>query len=164
MELSGIFNFFILIYFLLFNIWVKTKLPFFIFPQAWILGLSNVICVCMRVCVCMCVCVYVCVCVCVHVCSVTRSCLTLCNPMDYSPQGFSVHGIFKVRILQQVTISYPGDLPDLETWPESLRSLALAGRFFITAPPGKLLSDARSIQIMSRFWSKVLFSYKTFKK
>ena len=36
-----------------------------------------------------CVCVYVCVCVCVLSC---LSCLTLCNPMDYSPPGSSVHG------------------------------------------------------------------------
>ena len=31
--------------------------------------------------------VCVCVCVCVH----AQSCLTLCNPMDYSMTGFSVH-------------------------------------------------------------------------
>ena len=33
------------------------------------------------------------------ICSVTQSCLTLCNPMDYSPSGSSVHGIFQARIL-----------------------------------------------------------------
>ena len=26
-------------------------------------------------------------------CSVTKSCLTLCDPMDYSLSGYSVHGI-----------------------------------------------------------------------
>ena len=26
-----------------------------------------------------------------------RSCLTLCNPMDCSPPGFSVHGILQAR-------------------------------------------------------------------
>ena len=31
----------------------------------------------------------------------------------------------------------PGDLPDPETEPTSSGSLALAGRFFATAPPGK---------------------------
>ena len=30
---------------------------------------------------------------------VTESCLTLCNPTDYSPPGSSVHGIFKARTL-----------------------------------------------------------------
>ena len=29
-----------------------------------------------------------------------QSCLTLCNPMDYSPTGSSVHGILQARILQ----------------------------------------------------------------
>ena len=29
---------------------------------------------------------------------VDQSCLTLCNPMDCSPPGFSVHGILQVRI------------------------------------------------------------------
>ena len=32
-------------------------------------------------------------------CSVSQSCLTLCNPMDCSPPGSSVHGIFQARIL-----------------------------------------------------------------
>ena len=29
---------------------------------------------------------------------VIQSCLTLCDPMDCSPPGFSVHGILQVRI------------------------------------------------------------------
>ena len=31
--------------------------------------------------------------------------LTLCDPMDWSPPGSSVHGIFQARILEWVTIS-----------------------------------------------------------
>ena len=41
----------------------------------------------------------------VRVRSVTRSCLTLCNPMDCSLPGSSVHGIFQARILEWVVIS-----------------------------------------------------------
>ena len=37
---------------------------------------------------------------------VTQSCLTLCNPMDCSPPGCSVHGIFQARILEWVAISF----------------------------------------------------------
>ena len=37
---------------------------------------------------------------------VAQSCLTLCNPMDYSLPGFSIHGILQVRILEWVTISF----------------------------------------------------------
>ena len=42
----------------------------------------------------------------VHACSVDQSCLTLCDPMDYSWPGSSVHGIFQTRILEWVAISY----------------------------------------------------------
>ena len=31
---------------------------------------------------------------------VAQSCLTLCNPMGYSPAGSSVHGILQARILE----------------------------------------------------------------
>ena len=36
--------------------------------------------------------------------SVTQSCLTLCNPMDYSFPGSSVHGIFQARVLEWDTM------------------------------------------------------------
>ena len=34
-----------------------------------------------------------------------QSCLTLCDPMDSSPPGSSVHGIHQARILEWVAIS-----------------------------------------------------------
>ena len=37
--------------------------------------------------------------------SVAKSCLTLCNPVDCSPSGSSVHGISQARILEWVAIS-----------------------------------------------------------
>ena len=39
----------------------------------------------------------VCVCVCVLV---NQSCPVLCDPVDYSPPGSSVHGILQARILE----------------------------------------------------------------
>ena len=39
---------------------------------------------------------------CVCVCSVAQLCLILCDPMDYSPPGSSVHGIFQAGILECV--------------------------------------------------------------
>ena len=33
-------------------------------------------------------------------------CLTLCDPMDYSPPGFSVHGVLQLRILEWVANSF----------------------------------------------------------
>ena len=37
---------------------------------------------------------------------VVKSSQTLCNPMDYSLPGFSVHGIFQASILEWVVISF----------------------------------------------------------
>ena len=37
---------------------------------------------------------------------VTQSCPTLCNPLNYSPPGSSVHGTLQVRILEWVTIPF----------------------------------------------------------
>ena len=40
---------------------------------------------------------------CMHAQSL-QSCLTLCDPMDCSPPGFSVHGILQTRILERVAM------------------------------------------------------------
>ena len=45
----------------------------------------------------------------VHAHSVPQLCLTLCNLMDYSPPGSSVHGIFQARILEWVAIPFSGE-------------------------------------------------------
>ena len=37
---------------------------------------------------------------------VAQSCLTLCDPMDCTPPGTSVHEIFQARILEWVAISF----------------------------------------------------------
>ena len=37
---------------------------------------------------------------------VTQSCPTLCNSVDCSPPGSSVHGILQARILEWVTIPF----------------------------------------------------------
>ena len=39
-------------------------------------------------------------------CACAQSLPTLCNPMDYSLPGSSLHGIFQAKILQWVAISY----------------------------------------------------------
>ena len=61
-----------------------------------------------------------------------RSCLTL-RPMDCSPPGSSVHGISQARIiLEWLTISYSGDLPEPGIKPVPLASPALVDWFFTT--------------------------------
>ena len=70
--------------------------------------------------------------VCVWLCVlVTQACLALCDPMNYSLPGSSVHGIFHARILEWVVISssrwfsQPRDQTQVS---------CLAGRFFTTEP------------------------------
>ena len=50
---------------------------------------------------------------CHHICVCAQSCLTLCNPMDCSPPGSSVHGIFQAEILDWGAISYSRE----SSWP-----------------------------------------------
>ena len=45
-----------------------------------------------------------------------QSCPALCNPMNCSPPGFSVHGIFQARILEWVTIPFSRRSPWLRDW------------------------------------------------
>ena len=58
---------------------------------------------------------------CVHACvraESLQSCLTLHDPMDYSPSGSSVHGILQARILEWVAVpsSRGSSLPRDQTW------------------------------------------------
>ena len=62
-----------------------------------------------------------------------KSCPTLCDPMDYSPLGSSVHGIFQEEYWSRLPFPSPGDHPHSGIEPISP---ALAGRFF-AEPPGK---------------------------
>ena len=68
---------------------------------------------------------------------VAQLCPTLCDLMDCSLLGSFIHGIFQARILEEVAVSYSRDLSNPGIEPESLVSPALAGGFFIIAPPGK---------------------------
>ena len=62
-----------------------------------------------------------------------QSCLTLCDPMDCSPPGSSVHGILQTKIIEWVVCPPPGNLPNPGIVPASLMSPALAGWFFTTS-------------------------------
>ena len=73
---------------------------------------------------------------------IAQSCLTLCNSMDYSPSGFSVHRILQARILEWgLPFPSPGDLPDPGIEPSSP---ALWADFTICAPRGALCRDGVS--------------------
>ena len=63
-----------------------------------------------------------------------QSCPPLCDPVDCSLPGSSVHGILQARIWGSGLRCPPrGDLPDLRIEPASFTSPALAGGFFTTS-------------------------------
>ena len=88
-----------------------------------------------------------------------QACLALCDPVDCSLPGFSVHGILQARILEWVAMpSLQGDLPHSgQTWVFRLPHWQ-AGSFPL-APPGKRLPSGR-INI-SLPGSVILFSFIT---
>ena len=68
---------------------------------------------------------------------VTQSCLTLCDPVDWSLPGSSIHGIFQARVLEWVAISFSRG----SSWPrDRTRVSHIAGRCFTiwTTPNGCL--------------------------
>ena len=58
---------------------------------------------------------------------VSQSCLTLCNPMDCSSPGSSVHGILQANILEWVAIPFFRGSSQPRDW---TRVSHTAGRFF----------------------------------
>ena len=65
---------------------------------------------------------------------VAQSCPTLCDLMDYSLPGSSVHAILQARILEWDAMPPPGDLPYSGIEPESH---TLQAESLPSEPPGK---------------------------
>ena len=75
-------------------------------------------------------------------CLVTKSCLTLCDPMDCCLPGSSVHGLSQTRILEWVAISFS----EGSSWLRDQTQVScIAGRrftlwatntYYLTSPPG----------------------------
>ena len=79
----------------------------------------------------------VCVCVCVSAQSL-QSCQTLCDPIDCSPPGSSVHGISqaRIRILEWVVMPSSRGASGPRDW---TRDSCIVGGFFTTESSGKPL-------------------------
>ena len=58
---------------------------------------------------------------------IAQSCLTLCDPMDYSLPGSSVHGILRVRILEWIDVPFSRGSSQPRDWIQVSR---IAGWFF----------------------------------
>ena len=69
----------------------------------------------------------------------------LCNPMDCSPSGSSVHGIFQARILEWVAISFSRG----SSWPRDQTHISCvscnAGQFFTTEPSEKPMAAVGNV-------------------
>ena len=117
-------------------------------------------------------------------CSVAQSCLTLCDPMDYSQPSSSVCGIFQTRILEYIALPFSRG----SFWPKDRTQVScvccIAGKLITTLPPGKpkyynvclkickiyssskkLLSDKEpclgdtSLKVWSNTWSWAFFTH-----
>ena len=77
---------------------------------------------------------------CVHA-KLLESCLTLCNPMNFSLPGFSVHGILQTRILEWAAL-LQRILPTQESNPCLLRLLPWQASSLPLLPPGKPLTTS----------------------
>ena len=65
---------------------------------------------------------------------VTQSCPTLCDPIDCSPPGSSVHGILRAKMLKPVSMPSSRDLPDPGI---KSKSPTLQADSLLSEPPGK---------------------------
>ena len=64
-------------------------------------------------------------------CYISKSCLTLCSPMDRSLPGSSIHGILQARILDWVAMPSSSGLPDPGIKPVPLMSLLCIGMWVL---------------------------------
>ena len=92
---------------------------------------------------------------CVHARSV-QSWLTLCDPVDYSPPGSSVHRIVQARMLEWTAISSSRGSSQRRVSPTSLASPTRAGRFF-TASESSQHRDQPHISRISYTGGQVLY-------
>ena len=81
-----------------------------------------------------------------------QSCLTICNPMDCSSPGSSVHGILQARKLERVAIPFfKGIFPPQGSNPLLFNLLHWQGASLPLVLPGKPKIFSKFIQSGERF-------------
>ena len=95
------------------------------------------------------------VCVCVSVCLGAQLCSTLCDPADCSSPGSSVYEIFQTGVLEWLSFSPPGDLPNPGIEPCLSRQQADSSLLCYLATP--LLSIIKSYIVSSVKWLLMLW-------
>ena len=77
--------------------------------------------------------------------AVLQSCLALCDSVDCSPPGSSVHGILQTRILEWVAMPSSSGSSQPGIKPPSLMSLALADRIVIASATDRNFCWSRAV-------------------
>ena len=101
---------------------------------------------------------------------VTHSCPTLCDPMDCSPPGFSVHGILQARVLEWAVIPLSKGSSQLrfeprspalqaDSLPLSHQGSPLKQQVVGNSPVALLLGKAGLESIAGAQWGPLVVSY-----
>ena len=76
----------------------------------------------------------------------------LCDPMDCSPPGSSIHGVLQASILQWVALSSPRGSSWPREWTRIFCVSGIAGGFFTIEPSGK-----KPVMVVIKSISNILF-------
>ena len=88
-------------------------------------------------------------------------CPTLCNPMDCSPPGSSVHEILQARVLERVAISSSKGSSQPRDWTHISWVSCIAGRLFTTEPQGSPNKNVTTHVKVLYMWTYILILGKT---
>ena len=90
----------------------------------------------------------------VCLCLVSQLCATLCNPLDCSLPGSSVHEILQARTLEWVAISFPRGSFQPRDWTCVSCVSCMAGRFFTCWATGEAKIQRYQDRKIRYFWIK----------
>ena len=85
---------------------------------------------------------------------VAQSCPTLCDPVDCSLPGSSVHGILQARLLEWIAIPFSRGSSQLRDWTWISN---IAGRFFTIWATGKSVDSGQTWFIFHKTDPKAIF-------
>ena len=93
---------------------------------------------------------------------VAQLCLTLCNSMDCSLPGSSVHGIFQARVLEWVAISFARG--SSQPRDQTQASLIVGRRFYCVSHQGSPNDQRGRVETKDQVSRVTDFSRRTMKK
>ena len=82
----------------------------------------------------------------IYVCMCAQLSPTLCDSMDCSPPGSSVHEVFQARILERVAISFSRESPPPRDWSLISWVFCIGRQIFFTSASPTAAAAAKSLQ------------------